>query len=523
MCDMEMLFPAGGNGSNNHSRSLTPLSLDDALDLTEQTGAAPAPSCSWEPSPSDPALASSTFNAPIAACPAAGLAAHGGSTAGRAASSLGGAAPSSEGASSNIAMLSDLKKAGGANLFGEVASIFGNWDPKSKTGDVHHPEMDMDGAIARIKEMVKEVVSSYKLKAKGKGGKAEEMWRFSASPHAAFGKTLDDMYTAFLMWAREDVSSPRPGLSNDLRSDGIINVTKAFRRLESYAKWMEEHRELLTTVPLNSDTVRTVIATWGCKVSYADDGMALVCVDLPSVEWKSFRESFKNHETLMRAVTWLIHAAIYDANSQLNGMALLYNVNCIGFGEALSLMPISTVLKLESLTVGVVPVRVRSFVILDSPPWVSAILRVFSAMVSKKVRKRIVTLKKDWGVPAERFGVGAIPYSFGGGRCGGTFKGNMLPLHLLQVYAYVHAYMHLCMWMHLYVCIHSIGSSIVYGQLIRALDHACTMHDRACAMYECACTMHECACAMHDCACTMHDCACTMYTRVHGVMYHAQS
>ncbi len=65
-------------------------------------------------------------------------------------------------------------------------------------GDVYHAGSDMPGALQKMKGMVEEA----KAKNASKGGKKLIMWDFRASLHAGFGKSIDDLFTAFLMWAR---------------------------------------------------------------------------------------------------------------------------------------------------------------------------------------------------------------------------------------------------------------------------------------------------------------------------------
>ena len=65
---------------------------------------------------------------------------------------------------------------------------------------------------------------------------------------------------------------------------------------------------------------------------------------------------------------------------------------------------------------------------MNSPPWVTTLMRVFGRLMSKKVRERMVVLKAEWDVLAGMFGHGSIPVSFARGACGGTWTGNILPL-----------------------------------------------------------------------------------------------
>lgn len=76
--------------------------------------------------------------------------------------------------------------------------------------------------------VLKDLIELNKTKAKKE--KMKKRWDFRTSPHEQFGKEIDDTFMAFLLWAR--VSTDEDDTSS---SEKAINVSKAFRRLESYA------------------------------------------------------------------------------------------------------------------------------------------------------------------------------------------------------------------------------------------------------------------------------------------------
>lgn len=104
----------------------------------------------------------------------------------------------------------------GTNIIKEYKDMFSK--EKSDGSDRTTDEIaDYEGgaALAHLKSLVE---SQKKM-----GKKDVSKWEFAASPHAQFGKSLDDTYAAFLSWAR-------------VKEDGSkVNVSKAMRRLESYA------------------------------------------------------------------------------------------------------------------------------------------------------------------------------------------------------------------------------------------------------------------------------------------------
>ena len=103
----------------------------------------------------------------------------------------------------------------------------------------------MPGALDALKKMI----TAAKKKASTKG---KAKWEFRASPHAQFNKTLDDTFEAFLMWARSVPPDAAGAATNggSKRTDGRINVSRAFRRLETYAAWMAATGEVCARLRL---------------------------------------------------------------------------------------------------------------------------------------------------------------------------------------------------------------------------------------------------------------------------------
>lgn len=322
------------------------------------------------------------------------------------------AAPSSPAANTAVAspssfgMLQELRmRAGGIDLFGEASTIFAGFDPKSKGGDICVPASDMPLAIAGLKRLIADQ--------RAKKGKPE-MWEFRASPYVQFGQTLDDLMLCFCMWARTEEDG-----------GGVVNVSKAFRRLTAYAKFMHEHHDILTSTPLTAASCLPILKTWNAKAIHSTEGKGLVFfLDLATVDMGGLKETLRNFDVLLRVVVWLMHATMFDPEAQRHGLSLCYNLNCLDFVEAISLMPLHVVFKLEGLMIGAVPVKLQSFLFLDSPLWISSLLKGFGMLMSAKVRKRLVAVKKAWQAPAERFGADCIPKGFA--QCGGGSTANTL-------------------------------------------------------------------------------------------------
>ena len=57
---------------------------------------------------------------------------------------------------------------------------------------------------------------------------------------------------------------------------------------------------------------------------------------------------------------------------------------------------------------------------LDTPKWMSVLMTIMGAFMSKKMKQRMMALKKPdcWAEPAARWGAGCVPKGFA--ECGGT-------------------------------------------------------------------------------------------------------
>lgn len=116
---------------------------------------------------------------------------------------------------STASVLSELKKqSSDVNIIKEYKDVSKEKSDKSDLATDQITDVG-DAALGLLKMLIEE--------AKQSSGKDNTKWQFQTSPHEHFDKTLDDTYKAFLSWARVKQDTSK------------VNVSKAFRRLESYA------------------------------------------------------------------------------------------------------------------------------------------------------------------------------------------------------------------------------------------------------------------------------------------------
>lgn len=217
------------------------------------------------------------------------------------------------------------------------------------------------------------------------------------------------------MWARLGAQDDD---DDEVGEAGTINVSKAFRRLEAYAAWMEDAAADLTSSPLTAASVGPALAAFPLSTSYDDKGRLVWWVDMKAIDKKAVHAV--PVEELFRMFVWYSHAVMYDANAQSNGIVFVENIASMGFWASMTLVPMSLGAKLDRLTIGILPVKMKLILMLDCPTWISAIMKVFGVFMSKKMKQRMVYLKKEWGAPAEHFGAAAVPAGFA--ECNGACR-----------------------------------------------------------------------------------------------------
>lgn len=306
---------------------------------------------------------------------------------------------------STSSVVSELKNSSdGTNILKEYKDIFS----KESGSDLKTDKIADEGATALA--LLKTFVEEKKQSSITKDDKKKKKWDFPSSPHAHFGKTLDDTYMAFLAWARvkEDKSN--------------VNVSKALRRLESYADWMHDAGSDLTEPALTSESVKKALGVWSFTTSVDSEGRLVWWLDMGNVNVAQMKADFTPEDHL-RAFVWYTHALMFNKSAQENGMVVIQNINKIGMVECFTLMPAKLATKLDRLTIGVLPIKMQCLYMFESPTWVNILMKILGAFMSKKMKSRMV-LFKDWNELEKIGGLEAIPKGFG--KVNGTLEESVI-------------------------------------------------------------------------------------------------
>ena len=327
------------------------------------------------------------------------------------------------------AAMKDASK--GTDVIGESVKTFSMMGGgKNQKGDVLMSADNVAGAI----ELIKKMIADDTAKKPAKAGK----WAFRASPHAAFGKTIEDSFAAFLRWAQVGSDDEEEGGSPTQE----VNVSAAFRRIEAYAEWMEGNAAELAEPPLTAQSIEAALRCWCSQATYDADGRFVWWLDFKKLDKAAIKaESVTNH---LRSMVWYSHAMMYDEKAQANGMVIVEDAAQMGFWTAMTLVPMDlgarraqfgailgailsrtlhfSGVKLDRLTIGILPIKMKLMLIADSPRWMSIMMGIFSRFMSKKMQKRMVVVKGDaeaWATVASS--VGGKQYCPPGfGEMGGT-------------------------------------------------------------------------------------------------------
>lgn len=255
--------------------------------------------------------------------------------------------------------------------------------------------MTEEDALTKFKQFIQA------KKSKAKRPKYKAMWDFRSSPHEQFHKTLDDTFLCFIKWAKLKTRG----------QEDTYNVSKALRRIEAYAEWMEENAGDLVEPPLTPASVKEALDACQLKVSIDKDENFVWWFDLNAMDREKIKNEIKIEDSL-RSFVWYAHYIMFHPNAQDGGMTIVENVAKVGFFESFSMVPMSLSAKLNGLTIGVLPVKLKKLYLLEAPGWMRTFMRIVSVFLSKKMKSRIVILD-DWSKVAEELGEDCIPKGFG--------------------------------------------------------------------------------------------------------------
>ena len=196
---------------------------------------------------------------------------------------------------------------------------------------------------------------------------------------------------AFLKWATKDQEDIAPGSEE---SKNIINASKARRRLDSYFEWMSDNMaEDLAKNPLTLDSVMHVQDAWEIQGSYDKEGRFAWWFDVGKMDLKETKVLDPNDQ--LRYIVWWTHLVMFDAKAQDNGIILLEDLDKIGFWAAMTIIPMELSTKMDRLTIGVLPVKMKAIYMFGCARWMNLMMSLMKPFLSKKMRERMIVVFDD--------------------------------------------------------------------------------------------------------------------------------
>jgi CRAL/TRIO domain len=275
-----------------------------------------------------------------------------------------------------------------------------------RSGDVLRETVE--DAVASLLEMVEAQ----------EGGK----WAFPHTPLADFGATELDLLAAFCKWARQENDNDDKTTTDETTSSDStttttttkrINVTKAFGRLQSYVNWMDAqaHKKGNDDTPGIFDEPITassfvgeagVAARLGMKITHDATGRLVWWIDMDAMD----AEALHNHTIPMyqvvRFVVWTTHLILLDTQAQDNGMVIIENLSREGLYKSMTMFPLNVMNSMDRLTMGVLPIKVKGVVVLQTADWMRFILnRLVKPFLSQKMRQRVQMVGKNDNSPRQ--------------------------------------------------------------------------------------------------------------------------
>lgn len=201
---------------------------------------------------------------------------------------------------------------------------------KSHGSDVHTD--DEKEGLDIIREMVQEKIEEARA-----AGHESSIWFFRNVPFQEFDKTLDDVYVAFLRWASVEPNQFQEcGLKGGVNKRGTINVSKAFRRLEAYAEWMDSTGDDL--VNLTAESIKPTSDLLYFRVTYDKCDRVVWWLDLGQTQFSALKEL--PDASILRLFVWLAHLIMFEEKAQLNGVVFFESMSYVGFWQYMTMLPL---------------------------------------------------------------------------------------------------------------------------------------------------------------------------------------
>jgi len=218
-------------------------------------------------------------------------------------------------------------------------------------------------------------------------------------PLEEFHATQNQFLKAFLRWAikdKEDVDD------KDENKHLIVNASKARRRLDSYFDWMKDNMAKdLSERPLTLESVSEVAKIWDLQTTHDEEGRLVWWFDLSRMDFEKTKAADAMEQ--LRYVVWYSHLILFDKKAQENGIILMEDFNKIGFWKCMTFMPMELSAKMDRLTIGVLPCKMKAIYMFGAARWVNLMMTLMKPFLSKKMRGRLIVVTETMAPDRQKY------------------------------------------------------------------------------------------------------------------------
>lgn len=218
-------------------------------------------------------------------------------------------------------------------------------------------------------------------------------------PLDEFHTTQSNFLKAFLKWSikdREDV------IEGSDEAKLIVNASKARRRLDCYFDWMKDNMaEDILKNPLTMESVMAAAKIWDLQSTHTEDGRLAWWFNMGKMDKEAIKSMpVQEH---MRYGVWFCHLVMFDTKAQDNGVVLLEDLDKMGFWSMATLMPMDLSAKMDRLTIGVLPVKMKGIYMFGAARWLNLMLGLMKPFLGKKMRERMIVVTETMAPDRQQF------------------------------------------------------------------------------------------------------------------------
>lgn len=251
----------------------------------------------------------------------------------------------------------------------------------------------VEEGVPMLKKYIKQ--KDLKLAEEQASGKNKKKLPFTAwmdiVPLKEFHATQTSFIKAFLKWAikdREDI------VEGSEEAKLVVNASKARRRLDSYFDWMADNMaEDILQNPLTLESVLNCHKAWDLQTSFDKDEHYCWWFDLGKMDLKAIKAIPAQEQ--LRYMVWYSHLLMFDTKAQDNGICMVEDLNKIGFWNCMTLIPLELSAKMDRLTIGVIPVKMKAIYCFGCARWMHLMMGLMKPFLSKKMQKRIMIITES--------------------------------------------------------------------------------------------------------------------------------